>query len=258
MKMKLYKMKKPKKTCLMLVCVCALGSAKIQGQVLISTEKSKKAPEAKILLELDAGSVGTGMGLLLPRATTDGMNKLASKTEGTASPLNVEKHSGLVIYDLGAHTLKGYVKKSSGSEGEFKDLVSGSNSGGNVGEVVDVTKDMLSSPSMASSGSPATFTPSDSKLEITVTTPTGYRPCRRDPKTSAIITTSVSGSESVTDSVFVDIAYNGITLNPKEDYTVTLENGSGSTPKNVKITFLTLLPEEWEGFSRLAVEYCQI
>lgn len=256
MKMKLYKMKKPKKTCLMLVCVCALGSVKVQGQVLISTEKNKSAPAAKILLELDAGTVSTGMGLLLPRATAEGMKKLTSNGSGKG-PLRVDKHSGLVIYDLGTHTLKGYVKKGDGT-GEFKDLVSGSNSGGKVGEVIDITKDMLSSPSLSSSGTPSTFTSTEMKLDITVATPEGYQPCRRDPKTSAIITTPVTAGTMVTDSVFVDIAYNGIALNPKEDYKVTLENGTGDKPKNVKITFQTLLPEEWEGFSRLAVEYCQI
>lgn len=272
MKMKLYKMKKPKKTCLMLVCVCALGSAKMQGQVLISTQKSGVAPPAKILLELDAGTVTTGMGLLLPRATSEGMKKLKGSNgdSGTENgPLKVNKHSGLLIYDLEAHTLKGYVKKKDDAmKGEFKDLVSGGNSGGKVGEVIDITKDMLKNGSASSSSSSSSstesesakiFTPSDNKVTITVTTPKGYQPCRRNPTTSEIITaTPLTAGATVTDSVFVDIAYNGISLNPEEDYTVTLENGMDSTPKNVKIEFKTLLPEEWEGFSRLAVEYCQI
>lgn len=239
-----------------------VGAQKLGAQLVIGdSPKQPKAP-GKSLLELnnkENDNAAIPGGLLLPKRKKDAGGSSSTSTESS----DVSGFSeGALVYNDGGYFEILTVKNSSGTaeetnkELEWKRLASGADA--KRPELINVTGQVTNTtfPAVGTSGM-------SSSSSVTVTLPTGYVPYTKDG--SVTESSSSSGSaETKMKQVVVKISYNGFGLKQKFS-TTGGSTGTGTTSdadfeaivesdNKVKITFLTLQPEEAADFDRILIQ----
>lgn len=224
-----------------------MGAQKLAAQLVIGDNpKQPKAP-GKSLLELNNKETnGNGNdipgGLLLPQ-----------RKKSSASTDTMGFSEGALVYNDSGYFEILTIKNPGGTSDEdkkleWKKIASGANA--IRPELINVTKQVTSI-----NGS------SGSNVCVQVCLPSGYVPYVR-ANSSSSTDGNTNGKQ-----VVVSISYNGFALkqqfngtsssssgtNGNGDFTAVYENGSDSN-KKIKITFLTLQPEQYGDFDRILVQ----
>lgn len=227
-----------------------VGAQKLGAQLVIGdSPKQPKAP-GKSLLELnnkESDAQAIPGGLLLPKRK----NSTSESSSGTGSDVSGFSEGALVYNEAGYFellTVDTHPGESHGASDHptgnlvWKRLASGTDA--KRPELINVTGQVTS-----------VIFPSSS---VTITLPAGYVPYIKDGTVS-----SSGGASTEKKQVIVKISYNGFGL--KQKFSTTTSSDAGTTSdadfeavveeaNKVKITFLTLKPEQANDFDRILVQ----
>lgn len=238
-------------------CILALFSLvsfcynRASAQILITNGKDTKPTDSvHTLLELrnDTSSGNTNKpskSLLLPISDSMRKRKLGETPDFP---------QGSIIYDSSNRLI--YVF----SQGQWRALDTVHNKETGQPQSLDINpSDLENNPfptnTTASSSSSAPTTSATSvqssstgdKNTLTIKTPAGYAPYE--------VKASGNSGGSQNGYPLVHITYNGISLTQDKDFKASLEGGGSGSQKKIKVQFLTLAPEDWQGFSSFSAEY---
>lgn len=239
----------------LIVLVVALPT---YAQVVIGHEPKKLGKGSKyVLLELRVDpSKDTAQGLMLPLAKSSQRDSITKKKNAAKFPV------GGLIFNIDSGTVDVWTKRackpSTSSTGtdqkdphhEWRSLSYGR--GLTDSTLVLLALDTTAITASTTSGS-SSATNADPMQCITLKVPEGYKPYTYKGSGS-------SGGTGSTDSVVVSLSYRGLALTPYEDFKAELgsSSGSGSTgtsgTNDVKVTFLTIVPEQKSGFEKILVQ----
>lgn len=235
-------------------CILALfslvgfGYNRASAQILITNGKDTKPTDSvHTLLELrnDTSTGNTSKpskSLLLPISDSMRKRKLGETPDFP---------QGSIIYDSSNRLI--YVF----SQGQWRALDTVHNKETGQPQSLDINQnDLENNPfpnTTASSSSSAPTTSATSvqsstagdKNTLTIKTPQGYAPFE--------VKQTSGGSQN--GYPLVHITYNGISLTQDKDFKASLEGGGSGSQKKIKVQFLTLAPEDWQGFSSFSAEY---
>lgn len=241
-------------------CILALfslvgfGYNRASAQILITNGKDTKPTDSvHTLLELrndtsNGNQNNPSKSLLLPITDSARKRKLGQTPNFP---------QGAIVYDSSNRLI--YVF----SQGQWRALDTVHNKETGQPQSLDINQSDLennpfgsttSSSSSAPTTSATSVQPSSTagdKNTLTIKTPQGYAPF--EVKASGSSGGSSSGSQS--GYPLVHITYNGISLTQDKDFKASLEGGGSGSQKKIKVQFLTLAPEDWQGFSSFSAEY---
>lgn len=234
-------------------CACVLLSASYAAaQVKIGyRSNSIEAPNATLLqLSVDTANKQTdssgGRGFILPRM----------KSSVRAAMNGVPE--GMLVFDTDSARLALYTKTNPGNRSGNNSLAwkffSYSDDSGQYIKFLHVDSSEFVKP--ANGGS--TFPKEDGSVDTVVVLKT--KKPRQVSRVTPFVKEGASANSSGSDYPRTRISYGGFVLKPGVDYKVEVVTRTGSSSgsgdnKCVKITFLTIVPENWGDFDEFLIEY---